>query len=81
MLFVLAEHVSGQIERQADARLHARDAGLFAGRSILVIDEALERSMPVIPLLLYGGGSATHAHDAPRERAWVTARRRRILQS
>ena len=46
VLFVLAEHVSGQIERQADARLHARDAGLFAGRSILVIDEALERSMP-----------------------------------
>jgi hypothetical protein len=50
VLFVLAEHVSGQIERQADARLHARDAGLFAGRSILVIDEALERSMPGHPI-------------------------------
>jgi hypothetical protein len=50
VLFVSAEHVSGQIERQADARLHARDAGLFAGRSILIIDEALQRSMPGHPI-------------------------------
>jgi hypothetical protein len=37
---VLAEHVSQQIERQRDQRLYERDAGAFAGRSILVIDEA-----------------------------------------
>jgi hypothetical protein len=40
VLFVLAEHVSQQIERRAGERLYDRDAGSFAGRSILVIDEA-----------------------------------------
>jgi hypothetical protein len=40
VLFVLAEHVSAQLERQADERLYDRQAGAFAGRSILVIDEA-----------------------------------------
>jgi hypothetical protein len=40
VMFVLAEHVSGRIERQRDRRLLERDPGLFAGRSILVIDEA-----------------------------------------
>jgi hypothetical protein len=38
--FVLAEHVSQKIERQRDQRLYERDAGAFAGRSMLVIDEA-----------------------------------------
>jgi hypothetical protein len=37
---VLAEHVSQEIERQAHERLRERDAGAFAGRSILVVDEA-----------------------------------------
>jgi TraG P-loop domain len=40
VLFVLAEHVSQQIERQAGDRLHDRQASAFAGRSIVVIDEA-----------------------------------------
>ncbi|MBA3264146.1 MAG: hypothetical protein H0T69_17095, partial [Thermoleophilaceae bacterium] len=40
VLFVLAEHVSQQIEQQAGERLYDRQAGAFAGRSILVIDEA-----------------------------------------
>jgi hypothetical protein len=40
VLFVLAEHITSQIERHAQDRLHDRDAGLFAGRSLLVIDEA-----------------------------------------
>jgi type IV secretory pathway VirB4 component len=40
VMFVLAEHVSQRIERQRDQRLYERDAGAFAGRSILVIDEA-----------------------------------------
>ena len=40
VLFVLAEHVSQQLERQAAERLYDRDAGIFAGRSVLVIDEA-----------------------------------------
>jgi TraG P-loop domain len=40
VLFVLAEHVSQQIERQAGERLFDRRGGAFAGRSILVIDEA-----------------------------------------
>ena len=37
---MLAEHVSQQLERQAAERLYDRDAGVFAGRSVLVIDEA-----------------------------------------
>ena len=40
VLFVLAEHVSQQLERHAAERLYDRDAGVFAGRSVLVIDEA-----------------------------------------
>jgi type IV secretory pathway VirB4 component len=40
VLFVLAEHVSGRLERQAEERLHDREAGAVAGRSILVVDEA-----------------------------------------
>jgi hypothetical protein len=40
VLFVLAEHVSQQIERRAAARLYDRQAGAFHGRSVLVIDEA-----------------------------------------
>jgi hypothetical protein len=40
VLFVLAEHVSSKLERQAAERLHDRGGGAFAGRSILVIDEA-----------------------------------------
>jgi hypothetical protein len=39
-LFVLAEHVTSRIERRGARRLHEEDAGLFAGRSMLVIDEA-----------------------------------------
>ena len=40
VLFVLAEHVTQRIERRGQQRLHETDAGLFAGRSMLVIDEA-----------------------------------------
>jgi TraG P-loop domain len=40
VLFVLAEHVSAQIERRAAERLYDRRAGAFDGRSVLVIDEA-----------------------------------------
>jgi hypothetical protein len=40
VMFVLAEHVSHQIERERDRRLLERDAGVFAGRWFLVIDEA-----------------------------------------
>ena len=40
VLFVLAEHVTQRIERRGIERLHESDAGLFAGRSMLVIDEA-----------------------------------------
>lgn len=40
VLFVLAEHVTARIERRGVERLRETDAGLFAGRSMLVIDEA-----------------------------------------
>ena len=40
VLFVLAEHVTARIERRGAERLRESDAGLFAGRSMLVIDEA-----------------------------------------
>jgi hypothetical protein len=40
VLFVLAEHVTTRIERRGAERLREADAGLFAGRSMLVIDEA-----------------------------------------
>ena len=40
VLFVLAEHVAQRIERRGQQRLREGDAGLFAGRSMLVIDEA-----------------------------------------
>jgi hypothetical protein len=40
VLFVLAEHVTARIERHSAERLHETDGGLFAGRSMLVIDEA-----------------------------------------
>jgi hypothetical protein len=40
VLFVLAEHVTARIERRGMQRLREADAGLFAGRSMLVIDEA-----------------------------------------
>ena len=40
VLFVLAEHVTQRIERRGQQRLRESDAGLFAGRSMLVIDEA-----------------------------------------
>jgi hypothetical protein len=40
VLFVLAEHVTTRIERRGAERLRETDAGLFAGRSMLVIDEA-----------------------------------------
>jgi hypothetical protein len=40
VLFVLAEHVSRQIEHQAAERLHTRQPATFEGRSLLVIDEA-----------------------------------------
>ena len=40
VLFVLAEHVTARIERRGRERLHESDAGAFAGRSMLVIDEA-----------------------------------------
>jgi type IV secretory system conjugative DNA transfer VirD4/TraG family protein len=40
VLFVLAEHVTTRIERRGDERLRETDLGPFAGRSMLVIDEA-----------------------------------------
>lgn len=40
VLFVVAEHVTQRIERQAASRLDDPNGGLFAGRSMLVIDEA-----------------------------------------
>jgi hypothetical protein len=40
VLFVLAEHVTARIERRGAERLRETEAGLFAGRSMLVIDEA-----------------------------------------
>jgi TraG P-loop domain len=40
VLFVLAEHVTTRIERRGAERMRETDAGLFAGRSMLVIDEA-----------------------------------------
>jgi DNA helicase HerA-like ATPase len=40
VLFVLAEHVTQRIERRGAERLRETDGGLFAGRSMLVIDEA-----------------------------------------
>jgi hypothetical protein len=40
VLFVLAEHVTGRIERRGAERLREANAGVFAGRSMLVIDEA-----------------------------------------
>jgi TraG P-loop domain len=40
VLFVLAEHVTTRIERRGAERMREADAGLFAGRSMLVIDEA-----------------------------------------
>jgi len=40
VLFVLAEHVTRRIEQLGDRRLRAVNAGVFAGRSMLVIDEA-----------------------------------------
>ena len=40
VLFVLAEHVTQRIEQRGAQRLHETDAGMFAGRSMLVIDEA-----------------------------------------
>lgn len=40
VLFLLAEHVTARIERRGNERLHEQDAGVFNGRSMLVIDEA-----------------------------------------
>jgi type IV secretory system conjugative DNA transfer VirD4/TraG family protein len=40
VLFVLAEHVTQRIERRGAERLRETGAGLFSGRSMLVIDEA-----------------------------------------
>ena len=40
VLFVLAEHVTARIERRGAERLREADGGVFAGRSMLVIDEA-----------------------------------------
>ena len=40
VLFVLAEHVTSRIEARGLERLREPDGGLFAGRSMLVIDEA-----------------------------------------
>ena len=40
VLFVLAEHVTARIERRGAKRLRETEAGVFAGRSMLVIDEA-----------------------------------------
>src|SRR3954469_15450221 len=40
VLFVLAEHVAARIEHRGAERLREADAELFAGRSMLVIDEA-----------------------------------------
>lgn len=40
VLFLLAEHVTARIERRGTERLHDVDAGVFNGRSMLIIDEA-----------------------------------------
>jgi hypothetical protein len=40
VLFVLAEHVTARIERRGAQRLRETETELFAGRSMLVIDEA-----------------------------------------
>jgi len=40
VLFVLAEHVTQRIEHRGAQRLRETDGGVFAGRSMLVIDEA-----------------------------------------
>jgi hypothetical protein len=40
VLFVLSEHVTRRIERRGQARMREADGGHFAGRSMLVIDEA-----------------------------------------
>jgi hypothetical protein len=40
VLFVLAEHVTARIECRGAERLREADAGVFTGRSMLVIDEA-----------------------------------------
>ena len=40
VLFVLAEHVTRRIEARGLERLREADGGVFAGRSMLVIDEA-----------------------------------------
>ena len=40
VLFVLAEHVTQRIEQRGAQRLRETDGGAFAGRSMLVIDEA-----------------------------------------
>src|SRR4051794_11845098 len=40
VLFVLAEHVTQRIERRGAERLREANGGVFAGRSMLVIDEA-----------------------------------------
>ena len=40
VLFVLAEHVTRRIEARGQRRLRDADGGTFAGRSMLVIDEA-----------------------------------------
>ena len=40
VLFLLAEHVTARIERRGHERLHDVDAGVFNGRSMLIIDEA-----------------------------------------
>lgn len=40
VLFVLAEHVTTRIERRGEERMGETNAGFFAGRSMLVIDEA-----------------------------------------
>jgi hypothetical protein len=40
VLFVLAEHVTQRIEQRGDQRLREENAGPFAGRSMLIIDEA-----------------------------------------
>src|SRR3954447_714503 len=40
VLFVISEHVTQRIERQAASRLDDPNGALFAGRSMLVIDEA-----------------------------------------
>ena len=40
VLFVLAEHVSTKLEQRQRDRLHDTSGGIFAGRSLLIIDEA-----------------------------------------